>query len=95
MRFLKLSSAEQTVDILGSQRMGEESPGRADDPQVGVNESPPPLPGSRRYGVASEHRIDRWHPADGRRATNALQQVVIDPGLLSLPPLADHPSREL
>lgn len=60
--------------------MGEESPGRADDLQVAVNGSPPTLPGSRGYQVASEHQTDRWHLAGGRRARNALQIVGTDPG---------------
>lgn len=93
MRFLKLSSGEQTIDIVGSQGMGEESPGRADNPQVAVNQSPPKLPGSHRYQVASDHQIDRWHPAGGRRARNALQLVGTDPDALALPPLASSPSQ--
>lgn len=51
---------------------------------MAVNVSPPELPESRRYQVASEHRIDRWHPAGGRRARTALQLVGTDPGPLSL-----------
>lgn len=92
MRFLKLSSAEQTVDILGSQGMGEASPGRADDPQVGVNESPPPLPGSRRYRVASEHRIDgRWQTSQECAAAGGHRPRTT----LTATAGPDHPSREL
>lgn len=95
-RYLKLSSVEQTIDIVGSQGMGEESPGRAEDPQVGVNASPPTLPGTRRYQVASKRGMDRWYPVGDRRAKNALQLVGTDRGPLSLCHRWDvHSRREL